>query len=552
MMRLLILALTAALILGTPSHTENHAQRIDTLFNWATPHTPGCSVAVSHEGETVVTRAYGLADLERNVRLSPDSLLDVGSVQKQFTAASILLLVEEELLALDDDIREYIPELPDYGQKVTIDHLLTHTSGIRDWTGLMPLAEGDPDVLTLILRQRNLDFAPGDQWSYSNSGYELLKEIVARRSGMSFSEFTRTRLFEPLGMKSTTYVTDSTQVVRSRALAYRKAGEGWRHDIRIGNNRGGGALLSTASELLIWSEALAGGHLGEFVSTKIHEPVALNNGRKPGYARGLRLRDDADGRSVSHSGGAGGYSALLSRYPDHRLSVAILCNADGAARGAYSARIFDLFVPPAGDRGDAVADRPATRAVAAGLEGFDPNSRAGLYFSERSGEPLRLVVTSGALAFERGPRLVALSRDRFRTASVSPYFMSGDQPELQFLSDGQFELKSTDGSTTRFRRPRRWTPAAADLHAFAGRYESEELGSSMEIVPEEGGLVMRFHRSPQKAFPFAPVEPDLFMVAGVTLHFVRNASGEIVGYDLGNPVVRNLRFTRLRECAGER
>jgi CubicO group peptidase (beta-lactamase class C family) len=170
---------------------------------------------VSQHGQQVVNRAYGLADLERSVPVTTDTVFDVGSVRKQFVAAAILLLVEEGKLALSDDVRKHIPQLPDYGSKITLDQMLTHTSGLRDWPGLLNLADGDLDAWTMILRQRALNFTPGEEWSYSNSGYVVLTEIVTRVSGMPFAEFARKRLFGPLGMKATTYVVDMNDVISS-------------------------------------------------------------------------------------------------------------------------------------------------------------------------------------------------------------------------------------------------------------------------------------------------------------------------------------------------
>ncbi|HEV2124883.1 MAG TPA: serine hydrolase domain-containing protein, partial [Chloroflexota bacterium] len=241
MKKLLSFAVTALLV-GTPAHAQVRAQpvyaqdktsEIDTIFSWATPATPGCAVAVSQHGERVVNRAYGLADLERAVPISPDTIFDVGSVVKQFVAAAVLLLVEEGQVSLSEDVRTYIPELPDTGHTVTVDHLLTHTGGIRDWTGILPLAATPTDALTLTLRQRGLNFAPGEEWSYSNSGYVLLKEIVARTSGTSFGEFARSRLFEPLGMTSTTYA-DDVRDVENHALAYEQKGGRWEVDMLLG------------------------------------------------------------------------------------------------------------------------------------------------------------------------------------------------------------------------------------------------------------------------------------------------------------------------------
>src|SRR5688500_13562967 len=298
-----------------PANAQARTTQIDSIFSFATPSTPGCAVGVSQRGHVVVNRAYGVASVEKRAPLSQSSLFDIGSTQKQFTAAAVLLLVEDGRLSLTDDIRKYLPELPDYGHKVTVDHLLTHTAGIRDWTGLLPMAEEGTKVLQLILRQRGLNFVPGEQWSYSNSGFELAKEIVARVSGMSFADFARTRLFEPLGMKSTAYVPDILQAGANAALGYQKDGAAWKPFMRLGNNRGGGAIVSTVGDLLVWNDALASERLGAFVTGKLHEQASLSNGRKLRYARGLIVDQTPGGLVVSHSGGAAGFSTWMGRVP---------------------------------------------------------------------------------------------------------------------------------------------------------------------------------------------------------------------------------------------
>ena len=329
----LLIAACAVTPVQAPAPARDMLSQIDQLFSWATPQTPGCAVAVSQNGEVVVNRAYGLANLEQGAPITAITLFDIGSIQKQFIAAAILLLVEEGRLSLSDDIRAFIPELPGYGHTITVDHLLTHTSGLRDWTALLQLSNESEDALTLILRQRGLNFAPGEQWSYSNSGYVLLKEIVARTSGMPFSKFAHERLFEPLGMETTTYA-DDVRDVEERALAYEKEGDGWRLNILVGNERGdGGGLLSTAADLLIWNEALTDASLGAFVTEKLQEPARLNNGRELGYARGLFLDEEPTSRVVWHSGSAAGYKSLLARLPEMGLSIAILCNSGERALG---------------------------------------------------------------------------------------------------------------------------------------------------------------------------------------------------------------------------
>jgi len=530
----------AAALLGTPAHAQDRTAGIDSIFSFATTATPGCAVGVSRRGEVVANRAYGLADVERRVPMSPGSRFDIGSTQKQFTAAAVLLLAEEGRLSLSDDIRKHLPELPDYGHVVTVDHLITHTGGIRDWTGLLPMAPEGTDVLTLIQRQRGLDFVPGEEWSYSSSGFELAKEIVARVSGMSFAEFTRTRLFEPLGMTSSAYVPDILQAGAGAALGYQKDGVGWKPYMRLGNERGGGAIVSTVGDLLAWNDALASGRLGAFVTGKIHEPATLANGRKLRYARGLIVDSTPGGVVISHSGGAAGFSTWMGRMPEHGLSVAVACNFDPVSATALAGRVSELYLPPL-----PAAARAEAAAAAAGAAGVDVSGRAGLFFDERTGEPMRLAAQEGRLRIANGPPLVALSPDRFRGLRPDLFFRSQDAFELSFESPDRIAIRSMEGQVTRFRRARPHSPTAAELQALDGRYESRELGTVFEIVPATNGLVMRFESSPERSIELAPAERDTYMRSMMVVRFRRDGSGRVTGFDYGNPVVRSIAFTRL-------
>ena len=540
MLRSAALASLIALTIAMPAHAQDRTAQLDSIFGFATPTTPGCAVGVSQRGKIVVNRAYGLASVERSAPLSQSSLFDIGSTQKQFTAAAVLLLVEDGRLSLSDDIRKHLPDLPDYGHKVTIDHLLTHTAGIRDWTGLLPLAPEGTDVVALIHRQRGLNFVPGEEWSYSSSGFELAKEIVARVSGKSFAEFTRTRLFEPLGMKSTAYVPDILQGGPNAALGYQKDGAGWKQYMRLGNNRGGGAIVSTVADLVTWTDALNGGKPSSFVTSKIREPARLANGRKLKYARGLMVDSTPGGLVVSHSGGAAGFSTWMGHVPDHGLSVAVACNFDPVSATALARRVADLYLPPLPE-----SARTEAAAARADAPGVDPTARTGLYFDERTGEPMRLVMSDGRLRIANGPPLIAIAQDRFRPPRPDPFFRSQADVELVFPSNDRIELRSKDGETTRFRRARPWTPSAADLQSVDGRYESRELGTVFEIVPATNALTMRFERTPEKSLELTPVERDTYMRSLMIARFRRDASGKVVGFDYGNPVVRSIAFTRV-------
>jgi hypothetical protein len=402
----------------------------------------------------------------------------------------------------------------------------------------------------MILRQRGLNFVPGEEWSYSNSGYVLLTEIVARTSGMSFSDFARRRLFEPLGMNATTYVDDLRYVLKNRALAYEPDGDRWRLDMLIDNERGGGgALFSTATDLVIWNDALTRARLGKFVSDKILEPATLSNGRKLTYARGLSFLTNYAGTLVLHGGGAAAYRSIVIRAPERNISVAVLCNAGEASdnRDDYAAAIFDLLMSDLGLRRPPSA--PAGSAVA--VDAADINNKAGLFFNEVTLEPLRVVANNGRLGVAGGGPLVAISGSRFRNQRASMTFMSNDEFELSFLTQDRFELTSMEGKVTRFRRAQPYAPTATELMAFAGDYQSDELRATIQVRPVNDALLIRINDS-KETLELKPVERDTFQRGFQTLRFLRDASGKVVGTDLHNPVLRNIRFARTGDVSSAR
>lgn len=545
-MRSLVPVALAALLAGAPAHAQDITGEIDRMFSWVTQSSPGCAVGVSRNGQVLANRVYGMADLERRVALTPETPFDIGSVTKQFVAASILLLAEDGRLSLSDDVRKHIPELPEYGHAITIDHLLTHTGGLRDWTWLSSITQVRDPSLTLILRQRGVDFRAGEEWAYSNTGYELLREVARRVSGQPLADFMRTRLFEPLGMRSTRYAQDVREVPNA-ALAYEKRGEQWTPEMRVGNRRGGGAVFSTAGDLLIWNDALTNNRLGAFVSQKIQEPARLANGRRLNYARGLFLDSAGEREVVWHAGDAGAYSAVVARLPRQGVSLALLCNAGEVADdGNQEADIIDLLVPSSASSSAAAAAIAGTAPTSAEVPAAELNRRAGLYFGEHTGHPLRLVVNEGRLRMAGGPPLVALGNDRFRNPRGNLNFMSQDEFELHFISQDEFELRSMEGRITRYRRARGYGPAAADLASFAGRYETDEIGA-VEITAAATGLSGRLNGSP--AIEFAPVDPDVFLAGQTLIRFRRDAAGAVVGLDLTSPALRGAHFPRRGDVA---
>lgn len=536
----LAIALAFALanaLLATPLAAQAQTARVDSLFSSITADAPGCAVAAAQGGRILVNRSYGLADLESRSAITPETKFDIGSTHKQFVAAAVLLLVADGRLALSDDVRRFLPELPDYGHRITVNHLLTHTSGIRDWPPLQAMAGDDAEVLALIFRQRGLNFTPGDEFSYSNSGYVLLKEIVARVSGQSFAEFTRRRIFEPLGMQHSEYVADVLQGSGAVARAYERRGERWESFMRLGTRRGGGTVISTPGDLLIWNAALRDHRLGERVTAGLLERAQLNNGRRLTYARGLMINDVPGGPVISHSGGAAGFGSWLGRFTAHDLSVAVLCNFESVSASNLASRVADLYLPPVGPQSRPGGPRP--------MPGVDVGTRAGLYFDTKTGDPMRLGVEAGRLAVANGPPLMAVSAERMVPPRASIFFRSEATVEFVFRGSDEFAIVSTEGDTALYRRAQPHTASAEALQQLSGRYAAPDVGQVFELTPIENGVQLRSERNPERTLRLQAVAPDTFMASLVILRVQRDAQGRVTGLEYANPAIRRMRFDRL-------
>ncbi len=339
-------ALILAVLVVPPAAAQPAASEkaVDAIFSrWKTT-TPGCAVGVAVGGKPVLMKAYGMADLEHNVPNTPDTIFESGSVAKQFTAMAIMLLVQDGRLSLDDQVRTHVPELPDYGVPLTIRHMLTHTSGLRDWGSIASIA-GAPrttreythaHVLDIVSRQKSLNFPPGTQWSYSNTGFNLAAIIVDRVSGMSFADFSKRRIFEPLGMTSTHWRDDHRRIVRNRAIAYSTAAVGYEIEMPFENVHGNGGLLTTVGDLLKWNENFVKPVVGDAaLLSQMATAGKYSDGRDLDYGLGLYVRPLDGVKNVYHSGSTAGYRAHLNRFPESHTSVAVLCNAsDGEATRA--------------------------------------------------------------------------------------------------------------------------------------------------------------------------------------------------------------------------
>ena len=408
------------------------AARVDDVFaRFRTISTPGCAVGVSIDDKPVLTAAYGMADLEHDVPIRAETVFEAGSVSKQFTAMAVLLLAQQGKLSLEDNVRKYIPELPDYGTPITVRHLLNHTSGLRDWGSLEAIA-GWPrttreytldHVLEILSRQKSLNYTPGAEYSYTNSGYNLAAILVQRVSGKSLAEFTQEQIFQPLGMTSTSWRDDFRRIVKNRAIAYQQRGGSFRQLMPFENAYGNGGLLTTVGDLLKWN--------ANFATTKVggKELIAqqqvqsnLNDGRTIAYALGLFVEGD----EIAHSGTTAGYNAWLGRYPKQGVSVSVLCNSSSANGTTLGRAVADAFLgrvsaPP----GVVDRDRRTWQPTPEQLSSF-----AGTYYNDEIETTLRVAVEDGKLVIHRRPAdvitLTPTGTDAFSASGMTFRFIGNE------------------------------------------------------------------------------------------------------------------------------
>lgn len=521
------------------------AAAIDKLFDrWDRTSSAGCAVGVSAGGQVVHTKGYGMANLEYGIRIWPSTVFESGSVAKQFTAAAITLLAEDGKLSIDDPVRKYVPELPDFGTPILIRHFLNHTSGLRSQWPMLSLAGRPPgtavhtvpEILELVSHYKELNFRPGDEYLYNNTAFTLLGVIVERVSGKSLNQFTQERLFSPLGMTRTQWREDFTAIVTNRATAYRLVpGGGFRTYMPFTNVTGNGGLLTTVGDLLTWNDNLDRPRVGgQGLVDALQTPGKLNDGFENEYARGLTVTKYRGTREVSHGGSTAGYQTFLARFPDHGLSVAVLCNTTGTNPSRDAHAIADIML--AGK----LKDLPVVRAVAGPPEVLE--RLAGVY---------RETATDAVLRLGWDPKAGVLR------AGGQPLVPTG--PGEMYTQDGARRFSTERGwaedvvlgpivETSERARPRRWElqrpfkPDPAGLRAFAGDYISEELGVTYTFYVEDGALKLRFR--PAQRFTLEPAFKDAFEADGNTIRFTRSPDGAVDGLRIYAGRARNVRFVR--------
>jgi CubicO group peptidase (beta-lactamase class C family) len=532
---------------ATPSTRVNELfQKMDTTV------TPGCALAVVKDGKILYKRGYGMADLDHNIPITPQTVFHVASMSKQFTAASIVLLAQEGKLSLDDPVRKYIPELPDFGVPITIRQLIHHTSGLRDQWDLLGLAGWrysldlitDEDVLSIMSRQHDLNFPPGSRHLYSNTGYTLLAQIVKRVSGQSLREFTNTHIFQPLQMNSTRFRDDHAEVIKNIAYGYQPTKDAFLISVTNFDTVGATSLLTTVEDLALWDENFYNPRVGgPKLIQQLQERGKLNNGEQLDYAFGLVIGTYRGLATVDHAGGDAGYRSDMIRFPDQHFTAECLCNTAAADPSELTRKVAGIYL--ANEMKPAETTR-ANDEKGVQLTPEQLRSKAGTYLNAEKEDVLKITVKGDKLQAgfgtgEQSYELKAVDDHHFRLviAPVDVTFESSKPGgSLQLL------LKDGESKPDIFAEVAPFAPTESDLKNYAGIYSSQEIDPLYELKVEQGGLVL--HRLKNKPDFLQPITRDLFTGSLGNIRFTRNQQGDVSGFLLSNGRIQNFRFEKGR------
>jgi CubicO group peptidase (beta-lactamase class C family) len=544
---------------SAPAPAEKPEAKVDALFQkMDTTISPGCALSVIRDHKIVYERGYGMADLDHNIPITPTTVFHVASMSKQFTAASILLLAQEGKLSLDDPVRKYIPELPDFGTPVTIRELLHHTSGLRDQWDLLQLSGWrysrdritDADVLYVVSHQRDLNFAPNTRFLYSNTGYTLLAQIVARVSGQSFRSFTTARIFAPLGMKNTQFRDDFDEIVRNTAYGYLPSGDTYQLSVTNFDTVGATSLLTTVEDLALWDENFYTPHFGgATLIQQLQERGKLNDGTQINYAAGLVITKYRGLNVVDHSGGDAGYRSDMIRFPDQHFTVACLCNLGSANPSDLAQKVAEVYL---GSQMQPAEPTHVDDSKPITLTPEQMQAKVGTYVNIKDQDDLvRFVVKEGGLQVGNVGQddtyaVKAIGENHFRLA-ITPdelTFLPG-QPGVPL----QLAIKHADGTTETFTAAPPFAPTDVQLAEYAGTYSSPEIDPLYELKIEsgpDGKASIVLHRLKSDPDTLHPVTRDFFTADVGKIRFTRNSKGVITGFLLSTGRVLDLRFERGR------
>lgn len=484
--------------IGQKSDFKIQLEQIDTfLSSKYNENTPGCVIGIVKDGKLIYTKGFGMANLDYEIPMTPKSIINIMSVSKQFTAACIALLIIDKKLSLTDDIHKYIPEFPEYGQKITVEHLIRHTSGIRDYNDLVTIAGGSAenvakrsDGLALVMKQKELNFPPGDQYSYSNSGYLLLSYIVERISGMSFEDFAKKEIFEPLEMNQTFFSDEPHQIIKNRVTSYGKDEHGNYFPFNLNDNRMGCAgLFTTIEDLYKWDKNFYEGTVGgEMFNELMLSLKPLNNGKENDYAFGNIIDRHEGFKEILHSGGLLGIRCKLSRFPTEKLSIIYLGNGSQDVNNEFYPIASLLLINK---------PLPTTQSTSKPIDSL---------FNKTELTKTEMERITGLFRFQEGNLLAQIS---LNNKGYLEWQIINSNDKVRLYTEAKTEMKLPNGQTIKSfeNNPdslllitrsgkiiggRRLKCVSENkLAGYTGNYNCEELQKNLEIKKEDDNLIFQ-------------------------------------------------------------
>ena len=547
---LLALALSVVGVAPAAGQHDLPVARIDSVFlDMNRSDRPGCTLGIFAHGDIAYANGYGMANLEYGIALQPRSVFHIASISKQFTAFAVELLVSEDSVSWNDDIRTYVPEISEYEHPVTLRHLAHHMSGIRDQWDLLHMAgwrwEADlvtqANALDVMSRQTALNFEPGAEYLYSNSGFTLLAVVVERVSGVTLREFAHERIFAPLGMTSTHFHDDHETIVPDRAYGYRShPDEGWKISIPDFAIVGASSLFTTVEDMAKWDRNLRDHIIGDdALYDRFLDRGILNNGDTLTYAHGITVSNYRGQTAIGHGGADAGYRTNYMRLPDLDVGIVSFCNFARANPSAYVQRVADILMedvldPAAEDETPPEIDTARWGSSFEAMRGFyrDPLRDTPLHVWTHEG---RARLTRGFGRDSSGLLMVPVGNDRY-------FLWPGDDTITVKMRDGR---PDTMLATNRGYTFVGLAVTDVDPDDYVGLYWSDELGTEYRVEADTtnaGGIAM-VHRT-QDTDRFRPAFRDGFWSGGDWLTFVRDRRGRVTGFTWSNGRVRKVAFAR--------
>lgn len=523
-------------------------ERVDQIFSpWDTSDTPGAAISIVQEGEIVFKKAYGMANLEYDIPITTSSVFNIASISKQFTIFSILLLEKEGKLSLDDDIRTYLPEVPDFGKTITLRQLASHTSGLREIEEVLTIAgwrDDDlvtiDDILNVLSMQKKLNFDPGEEFLYSNIGYTLLSEVIPRVSWQSLAQYTKENIFIPLGMTNTLFFDDSDEIVKNRTYSYYPYSDQYKKNDQNRETAGPSNLFTTVEDLSLWAMNFSTMKVGDPESfNKMNQLAVLNNGESVDYGLG-QVIDRYNGiQEISHGGGTAGYRSYFTRFPDQDLSVAVMSNDASFPPRQVAHKIVDIYLK---DEFPPISSESSDNMIT--VEKKLSDSYVGEY-EFNPGFTINITSLNGELVGQ----LTNQRKFEMKPISITEFVADNIDGVIEFIGNDKGKIETLfmnhNGMKKKALRIEPFDKSSVEIEQYTGKYYSDELLITYNMTVENNILLAKHLRAEYIALK--PWNVDIFTehLSQGWVEFVRNENMDIIGFKFSTDIARELWFQKL-------